>query len=252
MKSTTQNCGHVAQRVDAEALLQQLTSELLSFPLFDGLPAELAREAAAAGRICRLKKRGMIYLPELQDRNLYFLLRGRVKIVRLAADGREIILDLIGPGGIFGELCLSGEPEIAEESYVETAEALNDVEVLVVPRGAFLRLLMRYPQLTPRLLAHLSAKLRRAEAKLESFAFKDAKQRIARFLFLYAEEFGRIRQRRITVDKFVSQKEIAQSTGTSRQTVAAILNQFKREGLIDFNHRQLVIHELETIRALFA
>jgi CRP-like cAMP-binding protein len=170
---------------------------------------------------------------------------GHVKIVRLSPEGREAILDIVGPGEIFGEMALADEPE---EEYVELAEALDEVLICAMSKNDFMEFLKKNPELNLRMIKLIGLKLRKVESKVEDLIFKNVRERIITFLLRFAEAFGKIKDRQITVPKFLSQDEIAHLTGASRQTVATILNDLRQEGLIDFTTKSLTILKPERLR----
>ncbi|RMD91732.1 MAG: Crp/Fnr family transcriptional regulator [Calditrichaeota bacterium] len=248
---TTSNCAQSDGERKGQLTHEIKRSFLRNITILEGLPASTLQEIAESASMCQLKKRGVIYFPELQTQNIYFLCKGHVKIVRLSPEGQETILEIIGPGDIFGELCLVEDMEFNEDNYVEIAEALDEVQVLMVSCQKFLQILEHHPKLNIRIIRHVGLKLRKAEAKLESLVFKNAQQRVSEFICKFAEAFGKIKHRQVTVDKFLSQKEIAQLTGTSRQTVASILNNLRKKGIIDFTHQRLVILNLNWMQQYF-
>ncbi len=219
---------------------------LKNFNLLEGVPEREMQAIAARTSMSQLRKSGVIYFPEAQAKNIYFLKTGHVKIVRLSVEGREAILDVVGPGEIFGELGLADEPE---EEYVEIAEALDDVLICAMSKDDFLALLKKNPELNLRMLKFIGLKLRKVESRVEDLIFKSVRERVITFLLRFAEAFGKIKDRRITVPKFLSQDEIAHLTGASRQTVATILNELREEGLIDFTTKTLTILQPERLKA---
>jgi CRP-like cAMP-binding protein len=202
---------------------------LKNINVLEGLPEHKLKALAARTSMSRLRKSGVIYFPEVQSKNIYFL----------------AILDIIGPGEIFGELALTDEPE---EEYVEIAEALDEVLICAMSKSDFLEFLEKNPELNLRMIKLIGMKLRRVESKVEDLIFKNVRERLITFLLRFAEAFGKIKDRQITVPKFLSQDEIAHMTGASRQTVATILNELRQEGLIDFTTKSLTILKPERLR----
>lgn len=218
---------------------------LKSINVLEGVSEHQLAALAARTSMRQLRKSGVIYFPEAQSQNLYFLKSGHVKIARLSPDGREAILDVVGPGEIFGELGLADEPE---EEYVEIAEALDDVLICATSKNDFMEFLKKNPELNLRMIKLIGMKLRRVESKVEDLIFKTARERVIGFMLRFAEAFGKIKDRQISVPKFLSQEEIAHLTGASRQTVATILNELRQEGLIDFTTKSLTILKPERLK----
>lgn len=218
---------------------------LKNINILEGLPEKSLGEIAARTSMSRHRKNGVIYFPETQSQNIYFLKSGHVKIVRLSPEGREVILDVVGPGEIFGELALADEDE---EIYVEIATALDDVLICAMGKDDFIDFLRKHPDLNLRMLKLIGLKLRRVESKIEDLICKNVRERIITFLLRFAEVFGKIKSGQISVPKFLSQQEIAHLTGASRQSVATILNDLRKEGLIVFTTKSLTILKPERLR----
>jgi CRP-like cAMP-binding protein len=218
---------------------------LKNMNILEGLPEREMKALAARTSMSRLRKSGVIYFPEARSKNIYFLKSGHVKIVRLSPEGREAILDIVGPGEIFGELALADEQE---DEYVELAEALDDVLICAMSKNDFMEFLQKNPELNLRMIKLIGMKLRRVESKVEDLIFKNVRERIIAFLLRFAEAFGKIKDRQISVPKFLSQDEIAHLTGASRQTVATILNDLRKEGLISFTTKSLTILKPERLK----
>lgn len=218
----------------------KIKEELATVALFDGLHDRFLSQIAQFVTPAQIKKHRSIYSPETQTRYIYFLVSGHVKIVRMSEDGREAILDVLGPGETFGECCLLGEA-VVDDLSIELARALDDVRLYYADRNTFLAFLQKSPDLNAHFLNLTLLKMRKLEAKFENLLFADARHRVIKFICQYAEAFGRIRHKRVTVDNFLSQKEIAQYTGTSRQTVATILNTLRKQGHIEFSSRKFTI-----------
>ncbi len=220
---------------------------LKSINVLEGASEPQLEALAARTSMSRLRKNGVIYFPEMQSKNVYFLKSGHVKIARLSPEGREAILDIIGPGEIFGELTLADE---AEEEYVEIAEALDEVLICAMSKSDFLEFLKQNPELNLQMIKLIGMKLRRVESRVEDLIFKSVRERVVGFILRFAQAFGRIKDRQIVVPKFLSQEEIAHMTGASRQTVATILNELRKEGIIDFTTKSLTILKPERLRNL--
>ena len=219
---------------------------LKNINLLEELPERELKILAERTSMSRLRKNGVIYFPEMQSKNIYFLKSGHVKITRLSPDGRQAILDIIGPGEIFGELSLADDEE---EIYVELAEALDDVLICAMSKGDFVEFLEKNPRLNMRMLKWMGLKLRNVESKVEDLIFKNVRERIIVFLFRFAEAFGTIKEGQIRVPKFLSQEEIARMTSTSRQTVATVLSELRRENVIEFTTRSLTIRKPGILRS---
>jgi CRP/FNR family transcriptional regulator, cyclic AMP receptor protein len=192
-----------------------------SLPLFAGLSE--ARLAALAQE-CRLKRvaRGsFLFLQEDPADALYVVRSGSFAILLSSPDGRELVIDEMHCGDCFGELgLLTGKPRSAGAA----ARGPGGSEVLVIPRDPFLALLDAEPVLSRRLLDTVAQRLRSSSEREGALAFLDAQARLARVLLALDEQASE--QGYVTI----SQEELAQRTGLTRQTVAKALGRWRRRG----------------------
>lgn len=219
---------------------------LKHFNIFEGM------DDATMGRINRMSTMATarphqpIYFPDEPAKTIFFLKEGHVKISRLTADGKEVILDVIGPGEIFGEISFARE----EESAGELAQALDDVIICTIKKSDFEDLLKLHPELNLQITKRIGLRLKKFEERVADMVFKDVRKRIAAFLVRYAEEFGKIKSGIITIKMHLSHQEIALLVGAARQTVTTTLNEFRSEGLIDFSRQGFVIRKFDQLKKL--
>jgi CRP-like cAMP-binding protein len=153
---------------------------------------------------------------------VFVVASGRVKVVITSSDGKEFILTVLGAGQVFGEMALL---ESAPRSA--SVVTLSTVEVLVINRSDFQRLLDSNPRISQRLMAILSRRLRRANAKMESLAYMDVAGRLARYLLDLARDHGQRLGNGWVVVRRPTHSDIAHSIGTSRETVSRLINEFE-------------------------
>lgn len=218
---------------------------LKNINILDGMDDAQMKMVEKITTMSRLGKHQIIYFPDQPSNNIFFLKEGHVKLYRLHEDGREIILDVLGPGEIFGEL---GFVEQGVRS--EAAETLDDALICTMTMKDFEHLLLHNPEFTLRLTKWIGLRLRRFEEKMSDMVFKDVTKRIISFLVRYAEDFGKMKEGAVHVSSFLSHQEIAYLTAASRQTVTTVLNELKTRRLIEFSRKSLVIRNLDELQAL--
>ncbi len=203
-------------------------SELFSrVPLFEGVSAE-DRAALARAATLRTYRRGETIVQQGQPGDaFYVLVRGRVAVAIVAPDGREVVLNTLGEGDHFGEMALLDD---APRSASVIAQEKSDLAIL--SRAVFLDLLKSNFVLTRALLAAFSARLRRANATIEGLASLDVKSRLARYFRELAATRGRKAGGGWSVVVRPSQREIADTIGSSRETVSRTMTQMAAEQLI--------------------
>lgn len=170
--------------------------------------------------------------------NMYVLTNGKVNMVCTNNEGRRLVIASLDPGAIFGEGALadSGDPRVF-------AEAAENVVVWVIPAGEAHNLTMQYPILGWGLLQTYGARLMQVENSLEDVAYKKLPERLAALLL----ELGEYK------DGFihgVSHQALADHLGTYRETVSAILRDFKRQELVELGYRRINILDADTLKSV--
>lgn len=197
-------------------------------PLFSGLPsADLRRlERIAAIRSCR--KGQMIFVEREAGDTLYVVESGSVKIFRTTPEGDETVLDIMGPGDMFGEMAVLGDGRRSA-----SAVCLLDSRLWQIGRESFLALLGHRPELSLRIISLLSQRLDRANRRLEDLTYSDARQRILACLRDLAAQHGRpTDDGRIQINLRLTHQTLAQLAGTARETVSRVLVDLQESGAL--------------------
>lgn len=211
-----------------------------SLPLFQVLSEEELERLAAMTEMRVIPKQSHIYCMGDSSDKLFILTKGVVKIGTESDEDREVIKQILHPVAVFGELGLVGEQE-----RQDFAVAMNEeVHLLCLPVDQFQEFMLHNHQLSIQLLQWIGTRLRRTETRLESLIFKDARERIIDFL----KDSARKRGKRIGYETLIrhslTQQDIANITGTSRQTVTSVLNDLRKSNLIYFNRRSILIRDM--------
>jgi CRP-like cAMP-binding protein len=173
------------------------------------------------------------------------VLRGSIKISSLSDEGKEIVFGIINAGEIFGEIAvLDGEERSAD------ATAMTDCELLVLNRRDFLHLLETRADLCMILLRILCRRLRQTSEQVEDVMFRHLESRVAKALLQLAESVGLHGLQSASVELHVSQRELGNMAGGSRESVNKILQNRHRQGLIDLGKASVLIRDLEALRRL--
>jgi len=194
-------------------------------------------------RMKSVRKKTPIFFPGDPSQQVYLLKEGRVKISRISEEGREVTLALLEPGEIFGEL------EVLGDSPRDTlAEALDDSQICVVSKDLFLEMVRSKPEFSFRLTKLMGARMQKIERRVEDLVFKDVPSRLAHLLLDLAENHGRKTPEGILIQIKITHQEIANLIGSIRETVSAILGEFKREGWISFEGRQMTLIRADQLK----
>ena len=173
------------------------------------------------------------------------VLHGSVKISSLSPDGKEIVLNIINPGEIFGEIAM-----LDGEERTGIATAMIDCELLVLNRRDFMPILEKHAEICMILLRILCRRLRQTSEQVEDVLFRHLESRIAKALLHLAQSTGRRDERGLSVDLHLSQRELGNIAGGSRESVNKHLQIWHKAGLIDLRKGSIVIRDLMAIQRL--
>ncbi len=174
---------------------------------------------------------------------LHVILTGKVKISRAAADGRENLLAVLGPGDLFGELSLFNPgPRTA------TATAITDVQLATFSHDDLRPVIIEQPEVAAELLRALAERLRQTNDAMADLVFTDVPGRVAKALLSLAERFGETDPDGVRVHHDLTQEELAQLVGASRETVNKALSDFAGRGWLRVDARSVVLLDLERLR----
>jgi CRP/FNR family transcriptional regulator, cyclic AMP receptor protein len=215
------------------------TRVLEHVPIFLDLDAEALRRLVGELRSRRYRKGETIFVTGDPGTSLCIVDSGRVKLALSSAEGREVILDLIGSGETFGELALlDGEPRSAD------AVAVEPTTLLLLDRDTFLSFLRERPDVAINLLGVLSRRLRRDAQLVQDAAFLDVPARLARTILRLAvqEQEGTLRTPRLR------QSDLAAAAGTTRETLNKWLGFYIEQGAIKWDDSRVTVVNPDRLR----
>ncbi len=209
---------------------------LRATPLFAGLD-DRAWQALAARLGSRRLRRGETLFTEGDPGDaLHVVVEGKVKISRTAADGRENVIAVLGPGDLLGELSLfDAQPRAA------TATAVTDTALATLAEDDFRDWLGAHPGVALDLLRALATRLRQTNEAMGDLVFTDVPGRLAKTLLALAGKFGRDGSDGVVVAHDLTQEELAQLVGASRETVNKALADFAGRGWLRIEGRAVVL-----------
>jgi len=223
------------------------TDHLRNVPIFTDLTdSDLTK--IASKMVPRVYEKGqMILLEESTGETFFIITQGAVKVTRLSAEGREVILAILGESDFFGEMSL-----LDGEGRSANIVANEDAKVLTLSRNDFLDCLESYPKIAIALLEELATRLRKSDQQIESLSLSDSQHRIGITLIRLAGELGTIKQGHVTVKNLPYQQDIANMAGTSRETVSRTLKLLEDKKLVRRENRNLTIYNYDAFRQAFA
>ncbi len=186
----------------------------------------------------RYERGAMVATADALAQRMYVLMSGKVNMVCTNNEGRRLVIATLEPGAIFGDGALdsTGDANVF-------AEAVDDVAVWVIPSGEARNMTMQYPILGWGLLQTYGLRLLQVENSLEDVAYKKLPERLATLLVDLDEEGSGI-------IKGVSHQALADRLGTYRETVSAILRDFKRQGVVELGYRRIRLVDVEELKAI--
>ena len=213
-----------------------VTGVLRQTDLLRSVPAHDLEPIAAASRLRAVRRGQVLFTAGDPSDTVILVVSGRVKVVVRSADGAELTLTVVQPGGSLGELSVAdGGPRSAD------AEALEDSRVLLVPNDLIAELCSRVPSVTQALMTSVAATLRRLTEAASDLVFLDLPRRVAKVLLSQPRRDDGV------IELKMSQEELAHQVGGSRQSVNLALRGFERRGWIEVHDRAVTLRQAEAL-----
>lgn len=209
---------------------------LENFNLFENLGKSELEHLSKITSMQEISKNQPIYFAHEPSTSIFLLKKGRVKLTRTSSDGKEMIIALVNPGEIFGEMAVIGE-----EERVDYAIAIDNALICAIGKNDFAKFVERNSELNLKITKLIGFKLKKYTERIEGLVFKDASQRVITFILNFARENGKRIGEEIFVKPFLTHQDIAELTACSRQTVNSILTDLREQELINFDRKKLII-----------
>lgn len=172
----------------------------------------------------------------------YIIISGLVKILRYSENGKTSILTILGPRDYFGEMA------VIDRCYRSaTAETLTDTTLLTLHKRELENLIQHSPSFVLQIIHTLSNRLRQADAIIDTLTFQKTPKRIINTLLRLAQQFGKKEEKKVVMEISLTHQEIADLSGTARETTTRTLNKLKKEKLLEFSTREIVIFDWEKL-----
>jgi CRP/FNR family transcriptional regulator len=210
-----------------------------SVPVFETLEEPDLRRVAEVA-VPRTFPRGRVIFREGDESDTcYVVSAGRARAIREHGDGRTISLAHFGPGDIFGELAM-----FDDERRSATVEALDELEVVAILGADMRRLIREHPDLAVKLVISLGRRLRETNERLTRQSFQTVQSRVAEVLTQLCAQAGGERDVLVTI----TQADIAQLAGSSRESASRFLAVLERAGIVTQGRGRLTVHDPEALR----
>jgi CRP/FNR family cyclic AMP-dependent transcriptional regulator len=214
--------------------------------LFSSLDENELASIAAVARERTCQKGEILVRQGDSSGDLFSVVQGRLKVGSVAGEGAEVLLSVVGPGDVFGEIAL-----LDEEPRSATVVAAEPCRLLVVPRAAFRPLLRELPTLALRLLQILARHVRRLSTRTEDAAALDVRARLAKTLLDLAERFGVEGPRgKVTITLRLSQQELGRMIGATREMVNRCLRGWTDRRILSYVRGMTIISSRARLRRI--
>jgi len=189
------------------------------------------------------KKGEFIYFSDDPASSIYLVTEGKVKLLYYTEEGDEVVKSVLARGEVFGELALLGE-----DTRQDCAQVVTDkTTVCKLTLEEMQQLMKDDVSFGLKIFKLIGLRINKLERKIDSLVFKDVRTRIIEFIREYVMEKGENNGLEYKVDNFLTNKDIANLVGTTRQTVTTLLNELRSEGLIDFTRRSIYVADINNL-----
>jgi CRP/FNR family transcriptional regulator len=207
-------------------------NDLCAIPFFSALDTQTLADVSRRTRRYSFRPGQQIMYEGEQPPGLFVVLQGRVRLSCTASDGREQVLDMVGPGEIFNMVPIfDGRPNHTN------ARAMSPVDCLLIPRHDMLSLLRAHPDLALAALADMAGQLRELVSLVEDLAFRTVRARLARQLLAEARTSAGPAE--------LTHQELAERTGTVREMAGRALRRLAQEGLVHLERGRVSVLDAE-------
>jgi len=192
-----------------------------------------------------VKKKGNIFSEGDQPEWFYIVESGKVKITKMSSDGKEIILEVISPGEIFGGVAvMKGFP------YPANAIAMESSKIIKISRRNLMRLVDRFPNLMYFIAMNLGDRMKSSHDSLKNIALERVEARIAALLLKLADKVGVKVKEGILIDMRLTKQDVADMVGTTVETSIRTFSKFKKEKLLSESEGKVVIKDRDGLESL--
>ncbi|CAH0119922.1 CRP-like cAMP-activated global transcriptional regulator [Paenibacillus sp. CECT 9249] len=220
---------------------QSLTA-LQSFPLFQDLSEEELERIYPIAILRSYHKKSVIFHEGADKEAIYFICNGLVKTYKTDANGHENIVSFLKEGDMFPHTAF-----FDPHPYPATAETLVDSTLIAIPLGAFEQTILSIPALAVNIFKLMGEKIRELQETIQHITGKDVHNRFISFLLKLADRYGEEKDGMITIPMPMTNLELANAIGTTRETINRLLNQLRKERVIRMKTHELIIVDYEAL-----
>lgn len=228
---------------------RRASGDVLAFlrasPIFVGLPSRDLEALAVAAREAACRAREYVFHEGDAATWLCLVKNGHVRIVRHSRTGKDVVLELLGPGEVFG-----GVAVIERRPYPASAQATEPSVVVRIPADVVVDLAARHPSVVREMALLIGRRLRAAHDSVKSLSVESVEARLAASLRRLAEREGVRTRRGIELPFHLTRQSLADMSGTTVETTIRVVSRWLRDGLVEDREGRLIVRDQSALRAL--
>ncbi|WP_226037667.1 Crp/Fnr family transcriptional regulator [Aquibacillus saliphilus] len=210
-----------------------------------GMSEELTELLTTVDHTITIEKNSFLFQQGEEASELYVILSGRIQIGKISPDGRELTLRICSKGDIIGELSLYTDDEI---KYLLNAKVLEDSEVAVIKKAQLEKRLLEDSKLAVEFMKVMGENFRRDQTKFRDLVLHGKKGALYSTLIRLTNSYGLKKDDGILIDMVLTNQELANFCGTSRESVNRLLNDLKRNNILSMEKSKIFIHDLQHLK----
>jgi len=211
---------------------------LQKFELFNGLTVTELGEIKSIMQETTYSKNEILFFEGAAANNLYIILTGLVKVFKTDEEGREKTLSLLSNKDFFGEMAL-----LDEGARSASVQAIEETTVFKIARNKFKQLIANHPEISLKIIAALSQRLRNYNQQIKNLTFKQVKGRLLDTLQRLADKHGVKREEGILIKNKITHQELANLVGTTRATITKLLGELVDKDRLLIKDRYLILKD---------
>jgi CRP-like cAMP-binding protein len=244
------------KRIDSTAQNVSKSTETIginfsNFPFLNGIGNEELQDINSRVVNQKYQKKEFIYLPYDRSEKVYFIIHGNVEIGYLDESGRELSLDILGAGEVFGyfmgeSFSFRNESRVGGSMIGEFARSLDNSVLAIINKNDFEMFVEKYHRFSFKMLKMMGQRINTLETKLQNLVFSDVKTRICKLLFSLYQKAGDKRSGQIKIP--LTHQDIANLVASSRETASLHLSDLKKSGTISYERKRIRITSLTELQ----
>jgi len=223
--------------------MEDILNLLHIIPLFRDLSIEELNQIRDISIQHSYPKKTTIFIEGSDTEAIFFILSGLVKTFKTDENGHEQIVSFLKFGDMFPHTGF-----FMQSPYPATAESIVDTQLLAIPLPSFERVILHTATITMKVMRSLSEKIAELQAKLQGLTGQDVQDRGLSFLLQLAESYGTYKNNKVYINVPMTDQEFANVIGTTRETVNRLMNQLRKEKLLETNRNGFILLDYDALK----